>query len=97
MAKLTAYNLKVCMAVTIAAFSFGYGATSFVTSIGQPGFYIYFKLDPTSRRELLLYDQSSAEWLTPMCENRHCEHSQRDQCVLLGRLCYRCPGPVLRV
>ncbi len=50
MAKLTAYNIKVCMVVTIAAFSFGFGASVFVTSIGQPGFYNYYELDPQSLR-----------------------------------------------
>lgn len=50
MAKLTPYNIKVCAVVTIAAFSFGFGASVFVTSVGQPGFYSYYKLDPGSLR-----------------------------------------------
>lgn len=50
MAKLTAYNIRVCAVVTIAAFSFGYGASVFVTSVGQPGFYSYYNLEPTSLR-----------------------------------------------
>ncbi|KIX92910.1 uncharacterized protein Z520_11386 [Fonsecaea multimorphosa CBS 102226] len=49
MAKLTSYNLKVWLVVTIAAFSWGFGASIFATSSGQPGFYDYFGLDPTSR------------------------------------------------
>ncbi|KEF58321.1 uncharacterized protein A1O9_06247 [Exophiala aquamarina CBS 119918] len=48
MAKLTNYNIKVCLVVIIAAFSFGFGASIFVTSVGQPGFYRYYDLDPTS-------------------------------------------------
>jgi hypothetical protein len=48
MAKLTSYNIKVCLVVTIASFSFGYGASVFVTSVGQPGFYSYYNLDPIS-------------------------------------------------
>ncbi|OQU95925.1 hypothetical protein CLAIMM_02080 [Cladophialophora immunda] len=48
MPKLTSYNIKVCLVVVIAAFSFGYGASVFVTSVGQPGFYSYYDLDPTS-------------------------------------------------
>lgn len=51
MAKLTKYNIKVCLVVVIAAFSFGYGASVFVTSVGQPGFYNYYDLDPTSLRK----------------------------------------------
>lgn len=48
MAKLTLYNIRVCVVVTIASFSFGFGASIFVTSVGQPGFYSYYNLDPTS-------------------------------------------------
>ncbi|KAJ9614304.1 hypothetical protein H2200_002440 [Cladophialophora chaetospira] len=48
MAKLTVYNIRVCAVVTIAAFSYGFGASVFVTSVGQPGFFEYYKLDPQS-------------------------------------------------
>lgn len=51
MAKLTSYNKKVCLVVVTAAFSFGYGASVFVTSVGQPGFYSYYNLNPSSRRK----------------------------------------------
>ncbi len=50
MAKLTGYNIRVCMVVIIATFSHGFGAGSFATSTGQPAFYDYFDLDPTSSR-----------------------------------------------
>lgn len=51
MAKLTGYNIRVCMAVMIATFSHGFGAGSFATSTGQPGFYDYFNMDVTSLRK----------------------------------------------
>ena len=38
------------MVVIIATFSHGFGAGSFATSTGQPAFYKYFELDPTSLR-----------------------------------------------
>lgn len=50
MAKLTGYNIRVCLVVIIATFSNGFGAASLSTSVGQPAFYAYFDLDPTSLR-----------------------------------------------
>ncbi|KIV93515.1 hypothetical protein PV10_04726 [Exophiala mesophila] len=48
MAKLTSYNIAIALVVTLGGFSFGFGSSSFITSIGQPGFYLYFNLDPAS-------------------------------------------------
>ncbi|KAH8697513.1 general substrate transporter [Talaromyces proteolyticus] len=48
MAKLTAYNIAITCLAALGAFSYGFGFAIFVTSIGQPGFYTYFNLDPTS-------------------------------------------------
>lgn len=50
MAKLTHYNIGIALVVALGGFSFGFGSSSFITSIGQPGFYLYFALDPTSLR-----------------------------------------------
>ena len=38
------------MGITVAlgSFNYGFGFATFATSIGQPGFYTYFKLDPTT-------------------------------------------------
>ncbi|KAK5047231.1 hypothetical protein LTR84_006753 [Exophiala bonariae] len=48
MAKLTNYNIGIALVVALGGFSFGFGSSSFITSIGQPGFYLFFALDPTS-------------------------------------------------
>jgi hypothetical protein len=39
------YNRLICVIVGLSGFTYGYGFAVFVTSIGQPGFYTYFKLD----------------------------------------------------
>ncbi|KAJ9609896.1 hypothetical protein H2200_006225 [Cladophialophora chaetospira] len=49
MAKLTTYNIVIGMIVAIGTFGYGYGFGVFITSIGQPGFYKDFDLDPTSK------------------------------------------------
>lgn len=48
MAKLTVYNIAICLVVALGGFTFGFGSATYVVSIGQPGFYAYFKLDPSS-------------------------------------------------
>ena len=48
MAKLTRYNIAICLSVCTGGFSYGFGAGSLPTSLGQPGFYTYYNLDPTS-------------------------------------------------
>ncbi|KAL6246482.1 hypothetical protein RBB50_006719 [Rhinocladiella similis] len=48
MAKLTKYNILICLVVSWGGYAYGFGFAIFVTSIGQPGFYEYFNLDPTS-------------------------------------------------
>jgi MFS family permease len=48
MPKLTSHNLAICLIISLGGFTYGFGFAVFVTSIGQPGFYEYFDLDPTS-------------------------------------------------
>ncbi len=48
MAKLSNYNMAICLVVALGGFTFGFASAVFVTSIGQPGFYVYYQLDPTS-------------------------------------------------
>ncbi|KIX02609.1 uncharacterized protein Z518_08551 [Rhinocladiella mackenziei CBS 650.93] len=48
MANLTKYNVAICLVVAWGGYSYGFGFAIFVTSIGQPGFYQYFNLDPSS-------------------------------------------------
>ncbi|KAJ9604753.1 hypothetical protein H2200_010867 [Cladophialophora chaetospira] len=48
MAKLTKYNIAICLSACTGGFSYGFGAGSLPTSLGQPGFYTYFNLEPTS-------------------------------------------------
>lgn len=45
MASLTSYNVAVCLVVALGGFTYGFGFAGFTTSIGQPGFFAYFKLD----------------------------------------------------
>jgi hypothetical protein len=51
MANLTSYTVRISAIVALGGFSYGFGFAVFVTSIGQPGFYQYFALDPTSSCE----------------------------------------------
>lgn len=53
MVRITKYNIAICLVVAWGGFSYGFGFAIFVTSIGQPGFYDYFKLD----RELNMHFQ----------------------------------------
>ncbi|PMD47956.1 general substrate transporter [Hyaloscypha variabilis F] len=48
MANLTLYNIGIIAITCLGGFTYGFGFAVFVSSIGQPGFYAYFKLDPTS-------------------------------------------------
>jgi MFS family permease len=48
MARTSAYNVAVGMTVALGSFNYGFGFATFATSIGQPGFYQYFALDPLS-------------------------------------------------
>ncbi|KAK7887649.1 hypothetical protein LTR67_009550 [Exophiala xenobiotica] len=48
MARLTNYNVLISLVVSWGGYAYGFGFAIFVTSIGQPGFYKYFDLDPTS-------------------------------------------------
>ena len=49
MANLTGYNIAICAVVALGGFTYGFGFAIFVLSIGQPGFYLFFKLDRKSR------------------------------------------------
>jgi hypothetical protein len=45
MANLTFYNVAICMVVALGGFAYGFGFAIFVLSLGQPSFYVFFKLD----------------------------------------------------
>ncbi|KAH8696291.1 general substrate transporter [Talaromyces proteolyticus] len=45
MAKLSRYNIFISIVAAIGAYSYGFGSSVFATSIGQPGFFNYFKLE----------------------------------------------------
>ncbi|KAJ4369058.1 hypothetical protein N0V83_006141 [Neocucurbitaria cava] len=47
MTKTSGYNIAVGLIVAVGSFTYGFGFASFATSIGQPGFYAYFKLAAT--------------------------------------------------
>jgi hypothetical protein len=48
MANLTLYNIGIIAITCLGGFTYGFGFAVFVSSIGQPGFYAYFKLDRKS-------------------------------------------------
>ena len=48
MAQLSSSHAFICIVVACGAFGYGFGFGVFVSSIGQPGFYVDLKLDPTS-------------------------------------------------
>ncbi|EXJ82873.1 hypothetical protein A1O3_06689 [Capronia epimyces CBS 606.96] len=48
MLRLTAYNVWIVCASCLGAYSYGFSYAVFVTSIGEPGFFLFFGLDPTS-------------------------------------------------
>lgn len=48
MAVITTYHLLIALIIGTGGFSYGFGSTAFVTTIGLPGFYVYFALDPAS-------------------------------------------------
>ena len=54
MANLSSYNIAIALVITLGGFSYGFGSAAFVTTIGLPGFYVYFALDPTSECRSLL-------------------------------------------
>lgn len=51
MLTLTRYNIATTCVVALGGFSYGFGSAVFVTVIGLPGFYLDFKLDPTTARK----------------------------------------------
>ncbi len=64
MAKLTGYNVAIAMIVAIGTFGYGFGFGVFITSIGQPGFYLDFNLDreymfPTEWQQFLTLSNSN--------------------------------------
>lgn len=61
MAGLSMYNLYILTVLGLGGFTYGFGFSVFVTAVGQPGFYSYFKLDPTSTVNLPLIDSPSGE------------------------------------
>ena len=48
MARLTLFNIGICLVVAIGSFAYGFGFAVFITAIGEPGFYVYFNLDRES-------------------------------------------------
>jgi hypothetical protein len=49
MLRLTSYNIWIVLASALGAYSYGFSFAVFVTSIGEPGFFTFFKLDRESR------------------------------------------------
>lgn len=45
MANLTLYNIAIVGVICLGGFTYGFGFAVFTSSIGQPGFYQYFRLD----------------------------------------------------
>jgi hypothetical protein len=50
MANLTLYSVASISIVCLGGFTYGFGFAVFTSSIGQPGFYDYFKLNRMNPR-----------------------------------------------
>ncbi|KEF53346.1 uncharacterized protein A1O9_10321 [Exophiala aquamarina CBS 119918] len=60
MAPTSLYNAWIYTVISFAGFSYGFGFSVFVTAQGQPGFYQYFGLDPTSTYTARILDAVNA-------------------------------------
>jgi MFS family permease len=58
----SSYNISLCLIVGFGGFTYGFGAAGFITSIGQPGFYQYFDLEPTSKYASNIIGAINALW-----------------------------------
>lgn len=71
MAKIPLYVITISLVVGLGSFEFGFGSAVFITSLGQPGFYMYYGLDPTAKREWHWHGSMVALGREYMCcENR---------------------------
>lgn len=57
---LGSYNAWIFFVISLAGYSYGFGFSVFVTAQGQPGFYQYFGLDPTSTHTAHILDAINA-------------------------------------
>ncbi|KAK5226846.1 hypothetical protein LTR47_004379 [Exophiala xenobiotica] len=60
MLRLTSYNIWIVLASALGAYSYGFSFAVFVTSIGEPGFFTFFKLDPASSKTASILGAISA-------------------------------------
>lgn len=65
MVNLTRYNISIVLIVCLGAYSYGFSYAVFGTSIGEPGFYLYFALNrkqrPICYHDLALLNTSTAK------------------------------------
>lgn len=54
MVKTTRYNIAIVLLVCLGSYTYGFSFAVFGTSIGEPGFYVYFALDRKSRWSLCI-------------------------------------------
>lgn len=45
MAKIRPFNVFIYSVLSLGGLTYGFGFAGFTTSVGQPAFYMYFKLD----------------------------------------------------
>ncbi|KAJ9610506.1 hypothetical protein H2200_005283 [Cladophialophora chaetospira] len=64
MIKLSWYNVAIALVIGLGGFSYGFGSAVFVTSLGQPGFYMYYKLDPSSEYTATVLGAVNAVYFT---------------------------------
>ncbi|EXJ55058.1 uncharacterized protein A1O5_12797 [Cladophialophora psammophila CBS 110553] len=60
MASLSLYNIYIYTVLGFGGFTYGFGFSVFVAAEGQPGFYSYFNLDPTSKHTASIIDTVNA-------------------------------------
>lgn len=64
MAHVTSYNIWIVLFACLGAYSYGFSFSVFATSIGEPGFYIYFDLDRKSLLATRYRPKLLISWLT---------------------------------
>ena len=74
MAKLTIYNVAICLTVGWGGYSYGFGFAVFVSSLGQPSFYEYFKLDRKGSLSLLLNATDNHQQLVTILQSKSIPH-----------------------
>ncbi|KAK4693657.1 hypothetical protein P7C71_g3784, partial [Lecanoromycetidae sp. Uapishka_2] len=70
MVNLTKYNISIVLFVCLGAYSYGFSYAVFGTSIGEPGFYVFFNLNRQSAwigYGTYFAKNQTVQWRMPLC------------------------------